>query len=52
MEKNDFTKQHNHLMFNTIVMDLARDEERDAARIIIEFEWNDKHLVVTDMQLT
>lgn len=41
-EKNDFTKQHNHLMFNTIVMDLARDEERDAARIIIEFEWNNK----------
>lgn len=43
-DENYFTIQDSNLTYNTTLMDLVRDKDadRDAARIIIEFEWNSK----------
>lgn len=43
-DENYFTIQDSNLSYNTTIIDLVRDKNvrRDAARIIVEFEWNMK----------
>lgn len=41
-KENYYTKQDSNLSYTTTIMDFVSDENNDAARIIIEFEWTTK----------